>query len=51
VQTGTTEVKSTYELRADGTIHNAAKYFKDGNWDQGREVTYKPAPTSRPIFK
>jgi hypothetical protein len=48
---GATEVKSTYELRDDGSLHSAAKYFKDGNWDQGREVTYKPAPDARPIFK
>ena len=48
---GATEVKSIYELREDGTIHSAATYFKDGNWDQGREVTYKPAPNARPLFR
>ena len=48
---GATEVKSTYELREDGTIHNAAKYFKAGNWDQGREAIYKPAPDVRPVFQ
>lgn len=48
---GASEVKSTYELRDDGTIHSAAKYFKNGNWDQGRQVVYKAAPGAKPVFR
>ena len=48
---GATEVKSVFTIREGGTLHSTAKYLKAGNWDTGREVTYKPAPGAEPVFK
>ena len=38
---GITEVRSTTEIRADGTMVCKAEYLKDGKPSGGREVTYK----------
>jgi hypothetical protein len=48
---GTTEVKSTMELRNENTMHSSANYFKNGTSEQGREVTYKRVPGAQPVFK
>ncbi|MGZ8937842.1 MAG: hypothetical protein ACXW32_01375 [Limisphaerales bacterium] len=48
---GTTEVKSTIELRDENTMHTSAKYFKNGTSEQGREVTYKRVSGLQPVFK
>lgn len=48
---GVTEVKSTIDLRPDGTYHSAARYFKQGEWVDGREVLYREAPEAKVIFK
>lgn len=48
---GTTDVKSTLELRDENTLHSSAKYFKQGNSEQGREVTYKRVAGALPVFK
>ncbi|HWB04938.1 MAG TPA: hypothetical protein VG796_18055 [Verrucomicrobiales bacterium] len=38
---GIAEVRSTTEIRADGTMLSKAEYLKDGKPSGGREVTYK----------
>jgi hypothetical protein len=48
---GMTEVKSTIELRDGNTMHSSAKYFKNGESKQGREVTYKRVDRAKPVFK
>lgn len=48
---GTTEVKSTTELRDEDTMHSSAKYFKKGESQHGREVTYKRVDGLKPVFK
>lgn len=48
---GVTEVRSTYELRPDGTMLNKSEYLKDGQPAGGREVLYKQAPTAEVRFK
>jgi hypothetical protein len=39
--TNVTEVRSTFELRADGTLWSKAEYLKDGEPAGDREVLYK----------
>jgi hypothetical protein len=48
---GTTEVKSTIELRDENTMQSSAKYFKNGQSEHGREVTYKRVDGAKPVFK
>lgn len=50
---GVTEVRSTTELRADGTLLTKAEYLKDGQPapDRGREVLYKEDATAEVKFK
>lgn len=48
---GTTEVRSTTELRPDGTLLSKAEYLKEGQPASGREVSYKEDPTAEVKFK
>jgi hypothetical protein len=48
---GVTEVRSTYELRPDGTMLNKSEYLKDGQPSGGREVRYKEDPAAEVKFK
>jgi hypothetical protein len=48
---GVTEVRSTYELRPDGTMLNKSEYFKNGQTAGAREVFYKQDPTAEVKFK
>jgi len=48
---GVTEVRGTSELLPSGALHVKTEYLKDGEWQPGREVTYKPDPDAKVIFK
>jgi hypothetical protein len=48
---GTTDVRSTYELRPDGSLQNKAEYLKNGTVTGSREVLYKEAADAKVIFK
>ncbi len=48
---GITEVKSTFELRADGTLLSKATYLKDGQAAGGREILYHEDPKAQVQFK
>jgi len=48
---GTTEVRSTYELRDDGTLLNKAEYLKGQEVTGSREVLYKEAPGAEVRFR
>ena len=48
---GVTEVKSTSELRSDGTYFIKTEHLKNGQWETGRETTYKEDATSKVVFK
>ena len=48
---GTTDVRSTYELRPDGSLHSKAEYLKDGVVTGTRQVLYKEAPEAELRFK
>lgn len=48
---GVTEVRSTTELRPDGTMLAKAEYVKDGQVTRGREVLYKEDPKAEVKFK
>jgi hypothetical protein len=48
---GVTEVRSTYELRTDGTLLNRSQYMKDGQPTGSREVLYKEDPKAEVKFK
>jgi len=46
-----TEVRSTYELRSDGTMLNRSQYLKNGDQTSTREVLYKEDPKAEVKFK
>lgn len=48
---GVTEVRSTTELRADGTLFVKAQYVKEGRPAPGREVLYQEDPKAEVKFK
>ncbi len=48
---GATEVKSTMELKDDGTMESAAKYLKNAEWVPGHEVKYRKVEGVKPVFK
>ena len=48
---GITEVRGTSELLPTGALHVKTEYLKDGEWQPGREVTYKPDPDAKVVFK
>jgi hypothetical protein len=49
--TNVTDVRSTSELRADGTLLVKADYLKNGERTGGREVVYREAPQGEVKFK
>jgi len=50
-ENGITEVRSTSEIRPDGTLFVKAEYIKNGEVAGGREVTYKEDPEAEVKFK
>jgi hypothetical protein len=48
---GITEVRSTYELHADGTLLSKAEYLKNGQPAGGREIRYSEAPKAEVRFR
>ena len=48
---GVTEVRSTSEFLSDGTLRVKTEHLKNGDWQPGRDVTYKHDPTAKVIFK
>ena len=48
---GITEVRSTYELRLDGSLLNRSQYLKGAEVVGSREVTYKEAANATVTFK
>jgi hypothetical protein len=48
---GVTEVRSTTELRPDGTMLTKAEYLKSGQPSGGRETLYKEDPKAEVKFK
>lgn len=50
-ENGITEVKATSELQADGILSVKSEYLAKGAWVPGHEITYKPAPDAKVIFK
>ena len=48
---GTTEVRATGEVRADGSMTSKSEYLKNGTWQPGHEVTYREDPKAEVIFR
>jgi hypothetical protein len=48
---GVTEVRSTTEMRPEGTQVAKAEYLKDGQLTRGREVVYREDPKAEVKFK
>lgn len=48
---GITEVRSTYELRRDGTVLNKSEYIKNGQAAGHREVIYREDASAEVKFK
>ncbi len=48
---GVTKVRSTGEIREDGTLVNKAEYFKDGKWVPGHEQVYREDPKAEVKFR
>lgn len=50
-ENGITEVKSTSEIREDGTVKVESSYLKNGEWVKGHSVVYHESPESEIKFK
>jgi hypothetical protein len=48
---GVTEVQAEISLDADGRLLVKARYMRDGQWGEGRETRYEPAPNAVVRFK
>jgi hypothetical protein len=48
---GVTEVRSTNEIRPDGTMIAKSEYLKNGQWEPGHEITYREDPKAEVVFK
>jgi hypothetical protein len=48
---GVSEVRGVSELRPDGTLLVKTEYQKAGEWQPGRETTYREDPAARVLFK
>ena len=48
---GVTEVRGTFEIRPDGTMHTKTEHRKNGEWTPGRETTYREDPKASVVFK
>jgi hypothetical protein len=47
---GISEMRATFELRKDGTLHVRSEYLNHGEWVPGREVTYREDRDAK-VFK
>jgi hypothetical protein len=50
-QDGVTEVKATTEILPNARLHIKARYFKQGEWADGHEITYEETPGAEVLFK
>jgi hypothetical protein len=48
---GVTEVKSSSEIRSDGSLVSKSEYLKEGKWVPGHEVTYQEDAKAEVVFK
>ena len=48
---GATKVKATTELLADGKLRVQSSYYKQGAWEEGRDMTYIEAPDAEVRFR
>lgn len=48
---GVKEVRSVGELRDDGSYHIKSEHFKDGQWQPGRETTYRRDANAKVVFR
>ncbi len=48
---GVTKVRSTAEIRADGTLVNKSEYFKAGKWVPGHEQVYREDSSAEVKFR
>ena len=48
---GVTEVRGTFEMRPDGTMHTKTEHLKNGEWTPGRETTYREDSKASVVFK
>ncbi len=48
---GITEVRSTSELKPDGSMHNVAEFLQNGTWVPGHTIDYVESPGSQVVFK
>jgi hypothetical protein len=48
---GVTEVRSTTELLADGTLHRKAEFLVNGKWQPGHEIKYREDSTAKVVYK
>lgn len=48
---GISEVRSTSEIKPDGSLVTKAEFFKNGTWTPGHEITYREAPSAKVVFK
>ncbi len=50
-QNGITEVRSTTEMRPDGTMQTSSEYLQNGNWVPGHSFLYSEDPTAQVVFR
>jgi len=48
---GVTEVQATMELLGGDRLRLQSRYLKKGEWVEGRDMTYDPAPDAEVLFK
>ena len=48
---GVTEVRGTIEMAGDGMFRMKTEYLKEGQWQPGRDATYREAAGSAVVFK
>ena len=48
---GTTETQATTELLRDGRMRVKTRYFKKGQWEDGRDMTYEVTPGAEVVFR
>ena len=50
-ENGITKVKATSELLSDGRMRVITKYFKNGAWEDGRDMTYEESNGAQVLFR
>lgn len=50
-ENGITQVKATSELLPDGRLRVITKYFKNGAWEDGRDMTYEESSGTQVLFR